>query len=607
MATPLRLPWYAIALLALSLASPSLAGSIHVPSDQPTIQAGIDAAAAGDTVLVAPGTYTGPSNRDLDFAGKNLVLRSSGGPEATIIDCQTQGRGFVFQNGETAASVVEGFTIQNGLANGTFGGAILIEGGAMPTIRECRFVSNHANTGGAVYVEGSGAALTGCDLEGNTADNFGGGVYGQGAGLELSGCSFAENGAAFGAGLYVNFASAVELSDCEFSHNVPQNLGGGVYGSGSTMVLRRCTFAGHTANVGAGVYLEEGTASVDSCTFSMNTADYGGGGMYAGSVEALTVTGCRFEGNVAQSIEATLPIGGGGLRATGGPSIDAHIADCTFIGNRAAGPNPNYGYGGGLYGGGSESVIERCTFLDNYAIKVGGGHYGSGSRRQCVFQGNTTGGSGGGSNGSGELIDCRFIDNHAGNLGGGANGAGTAVRCEFSGNSAANRGGGFARSAFPSYTIEDCRFSDNYAPEGGGMFLYSVDPSSVTGCTFERNTGFHQGGAAVIRGPADEPAPVTFSGCTLVGNGSPLGAGGLNLWIPVEIENTIIAFGTEGEAISCTDIGVGVVSCTDIFGNAAGDWTGCVADQLGIQGNFSANPLFCNVGTGDYTLAEASP
>jgi hypothetical protein len=130
---------------------------------------------------------------------------------------------------------------------------------------------------------------------------------------------------------------------------------------------------------------------------------------------------------------------------------------------------------------------------------------------------------------------------------------------------------------------------------------------SITGCTFEHNTGFHEGGGLIILGDQEEPPPVTLSRCTLVGNGSPLGAGGLNLGIPVEIENTIIAFGTDGEAITCTGIGLGVMSCTDIYGNAGGDWTGCIADQLGTNGNFSADPLFCNAGAGDYTLAETSP
>jgi polygalacturonase len=68
-----------------ALTAPAAAGVIRVPADQPTLAAAIAAAAAGDTVLVAPGTYSGPDNRDLDFTGKDLVLRSEAGAETTII------------------------------------------------------------------------------------------------------------------------------------------------------------------------------------------------------------------------------------------------------------------------------------------------------------------------------------------------------------------------------------------------------------------------------------------------------------------------------------------------------------------------------------------
>ncbi len=94
-----------------------------------TIQAGISATLqSNDEVIVAQGIYQGVGNRDLDFSGKNITVRSSN-PEnlgvvaATIIDCQgnetNPHRGFIFHSGEGADAVVAGFTIKNGFVNRT--------------------------------------------------------------------------------------------------------------------------------------------------------------------------------------------------------------------------------------------------------------------------------------------------------------------------------------------------------------------------------------------------------------------------------------------------------------------------------------------------------
>jgi len=74
---------FILSLLILACAKICTAGVIHVPGDSTAIQAAIDGAVDGDTVLVTDGVYTGNGNRDLDFVGKRIILRSENGPEVT--------------------------------------------------------------------------------------------------------------------------------------------------------------------------------------------------------------------------------------------------------------------------------------------------------------------------------------------------------------------------------------------------------------------------------------------------------------------------------------------------------------------------------------------
>jgi beta propeller repeat protein len=157
---------------------------LRVPTEvYPTIQAAIDAATAGDIVVVADGTHTGEGNRDLDFKGKAITVRSQNGPTDCIIDCQgTQPephRAFRFHSGETALSIVEGFTITKGYAG--FGGAIENEN-ASPTIKNCIFANNTADMyGGAIENYYSSPNLTNCVFTANAAGVFGGGIDCYGA------------------------------------------------------------------------------------------------------------------------------------------------------------------------------------------------------------------------------------------------------------------------------------------------------------------------------------------------------------------------------------------------------------------------------------------
>ena len=158
------------------IASVAHGAIIHVPGDQPTIQAGIDASLYGDTVLVADGVYTGDGNKNLDFNGKTITVTSENGAESTIIDCERSGRGFYFHNGEYEASVVSGFTITNGYIDDD-GGGICCEYSSSPTITNNTITNNLAEYVGGIYCEySSSPTITNNTITNNSAHLFVGGL-----------------------------------------------------------------------------------------------------------------------------------------------------------------------------------------------------------------------------------------------------------------------------------------------------------------------------------------------------------------------------------------------------------------------------------------------
>jgi hypothetical protein len=164
--------------LILSTATIANAATWHVMpgggGDAITIQAGINLASNGDVVLVAPGTYTGAGNFNINFNGKNITVTSELGAQVTIIDCQGAGGGFTLANNETSSAIVDGFTIKNGLA--TKGGGILIDTSS-PTIRYCVIQNCYANaTGGGISVKKGDPQIYNNTLDGNGAALTGGGI-----------------------------------------------------------------------------------------------------------------------------------------------------------------------------------------------------------------------------------------------------------------------------------------------------------------------------------------------------------------------------------------------------------------------------------------------
>ncbi|NLW83956.1 MAG: hypothetical protein GXY41_06080 [Phycisphaerae bacterium] len=112
--------------------------------DFTSIQAAIDSAANGDEIVVAPGTY----DEAITFYGKAVRLRSSGGPAITTIDGTGHYHVVRCVSYENRDTILEGFTITGGNANGSvdpdaFGGGILIIDSS-PRVTGCIFTANAA-------------------------------------------------------------------------------------------------------------------------------------------------------------------------------------------------------------------------------------------------------------------------------------------------------------------------------------------------------------------------------------------------------------------------------------------------------------------------------
>jgi len=154
---------------------PTLAGAItiHVPADQPTIQAGIDAAEAGDTVLVACGIYY-----EHDVVLKSgVVLRSeTGEADCVTIDAQQQSRALYGENLDEFTAV-EGFTITGGFADEIdyLGGGLYCTESIL-RVASCLFIANEAHyRGGGAYCDDSSGSFVDCEFRENVGGTSGGG------------------------------------------------------------------------------------------------------------------------------------------------------------------------------------------------------------------------------------------------------------------------------------------------------------------------------------------------------------------------------------------------------------------------------------------------
>jgi predicted outer membrane repeat protein len=343
------------ALLLLSCPVAPFAGTCVVApngsGDFSTIQAAINAARAGDVIELTDGVFAGTGNRDLDFLGKAITVRSMNGDPATcVIDCggseAERHRGFVFRSAEGPTAHLTGVGIRDGYAQ-TDGGGIQCREHSSPTITNCRIVDCVAGYwGGGLAIVDSSPVVSDCTFEGNSAPEYGGGAYCSGlVSVTFDGCVFRDNTARVSGGGLTCGVGTISAHDCVFENNHADFGGGGIASMLGSLLLEDCTLRGNSAQTGGGVGDNSETFTCKRCLFVNNVASAGAGAL-----------GCN--GGTVRMEDCTM----GGNQSSNGSSIDlaacvATVTGCTIAENATA---PN---GAAIHCSGSQSSAFASTLI----------------------------------------------------------------------------------------------------------------------------------------------------------------------------------------------------------------------------------------------------
>jgi hypothetical protein len=306
----------AIGLLGVPLV-PAGAMTRHVPSEYATIQAGLDASAFGDTVLVAPGIYTdseervdGFPTRSCAFMKDGVVLLSEAGPETTTIDLLGEGSAQAAviwcRNLPSEETVIEGFSVTGTNPVRNDNGAYVAVVGKV-TFRDCIFRDMDAGqtTGAGIAANGDIDVIE-CEFA-NCVAFAGGGVYHSNGHINLI-RSIVRQCGSIGALLDGNPGGPDEsalIEDCVFRDNFSEGMSGGLaisfYNLGAT--VRRCRFENNVAyGTGGGgmTFTNFGSKVIEDCLFLNNsaiTSNGQGGAVQVAGNGACTIRGNTFHGN----------------------------------------------------------------------------------------------------------------------------------------------------------------------------------------------------------------------------------------------------------------------------------------------------------------------
>jgi predicted outer membrane repeat protein len=259
-----------------------------------TVQAAIFAAPIGATIVVGPGVrqeYIGIDRR--------ITLRSAAGAATTILDGAGLSQSVVnFLGADSNGAVLDGFTIRNGPNGSDFGvlgggGVTLVQSNG--TVRNCVFLNNHSDVGGAVYGILSAATIEGCTFTGNSAAVSGGAIQ-----FELG--------------------SGWTVRDCDFTNNISAGVGGVAHAISTTGVIADCAMTGnHATGAGGAISWDStdgGAIRVAGCSIEANFAASGGGIAVVAGIGAVDLFQSRLCRNMPDNLQGAINDLGGNIIGT---------------------------------------------------------------------------------------------------------------------------------------------------------------------------------------------------------------------------------------------------------------------------------------------------
>lgn len=508
---------------------------------------------------------------------------------------------------------------------------------------------NSAESGGAVSSIESTCLIEGCTVAFNSADRASGVLVGGAGSLDARRTiiSFGSGGA----GIYVERENAsVEVECCNLWENEGGDYGGAIedrtgtggnisadpvfcgagegdltVGDGSPCLPARNPCGERMGARGAGCHTlrtafirPDGTGDYPSIQEALDAAEPG---------DTIMLAPGLYEGQGNRDLEPPA----GTLVITSVAGAEQTVLDCSGGGSR------HYGF---YFGAGHDSttVLEGVTVTGGLQGGIIVENGAAPLIRDCIVTGNeySSGWHGGGitiQSASPTIRRCLISDNRVGEDGGGIyckTAAPLIEDCEITGNFAGGAGGGIAAWSGSSPVIRDCTITGNSADSesGGGIWVITAE-ALVSGCVISGNTADFGGGGifsgtngvltvenTVVSGNSTGSVGggvysgfgMTMTGCTIVDNYTVYYGAGLEVYDgrANRITSSIIAFNRNAGGIF-TISGDVDISCSDVFGNEGGEYTGSTRDMTGLSGNVSTDPLFCGLAEGDFRLDTASP